>query len=683
MSDDFRIKLSTELDSDVGKNTQKQLDKIDNLSVTIDDIKISSQAANSLKKQLGNQSVSINVDLGKSDNLQKQAQQLGTQISQALNKGLKSFSDLKIGTGNISAILDKDGLVDVEASLRRIKEIYSEFGQVKITNQIFDSDGELQKFKVNIEQVNGDLKETRSFLMELNGNAFTFPDDVIKGSESYVKHLNSAKNSTNELQTEEEKLANTMADVREKTELARQSEEKSQQLAQKNAINKALEQEYLQREKLLASVQASIDTGKYQAQIDQLEANFQKYGLSAEQAAEKVSGLQTALNSLTSGNLNKEQIVSVATELEQGMKSATNQIKQARIEFNKFATPDQINSLRNRIQEFMTKNTAITKNAKAELSSYLEELKGENISVDRWKQINNSWAETQNNMRLLGKLGKSVKDQFSEAFQSFTQWISVTSLIMGTVHQFTQSIGELKEIDDILTEISKTSDMTRQELQELGSTSFASASELGKTATDYLTSVQEMSRSGFYGEQGEEMAKTSLLAQAAGDMTADLANKFLLATNAAYKYEGDAQKLNAVLDGMNSITNRNSVSMVDMAEAMSEAGTVAANYRVSIEDVSAMIGTMEAVTKSGGSEVGNSLKSILINLQNITSSKIVDTLDAANASMTEMVNGVEQLRDPISILRDLSATFTQLDEADPLRAEILTNIGGRQICLVI
>ena len=117
--------------------------------------------------------------------------------------------------------------------------------------------------------------------------------------------------------------------------------------------------------------------------------------------------------------------------------------------------------------------------------------------------------------------------------------------------------------------------------------------------------------------------------------------------------------------------------MVDMAEAMSEAGTVAANYRVSIENVSAMIGTMEAVTKSGGNEVGNSLKSILINLQNISSSKIVNTLEEANASMTEMVNGVEQLRDPISILRDLAATFTQLDEADPLRAEILTNIGGK------
>ncbi|RKI35745.1 phage tail tape measure protein, partial [bacterium D16-59] len=86
--------------------------------------------------------------------------------------------------------------------------------------------------------------------------------------------------------------------------------------------------------------------------------------------------------------------------------------------------------------------------------------------------------------------------------------------------------------------------------------------------------------------------------------------------------------------------------MVDMAEGMSKAGTVASSYRVSVEDLSAMIGTMEAVTKSGGSEVGNAVKAILINLQNVTSDKMVKTLDAANASMTEFVDGTEKLRNP-------------------------------------
>ena len=142
-------------------------------------------------------------------------------------------------------------------------------------------------------------------------------------------------------------------------------------------------------------------------------------------------------------------------------------------------------------------------------------------------------------------------------------------------------------------------------------------------------------------------------------------------------FNGRAEKINDVLNGQNSITNRNSVAMEDMAEAMTEAGTVASSYRVSIEDLSAMIGTIESVTKLGGSEVGNGLKSILINLQNVNSSKITGTLEKANASMTEMVNGTEQLRNPIAILKDLAKTFNELDESDPMRAEILTNIGGK------
>jgi len=272
---------------------------------------------------------------------------------------------------------------------------------------------------------------------------------------------------------------------------------------------------------------------------------------------------------------------------------------------------------------------------------------------------------------------KSTADRIKSMFGHITKLGSLFSVTSLAVNNFTKSLGTLKEIDDILTEISKTSDLTAQQLERLGNTSFKAASKYGKTASDYLTGIQEMSRSGFYGEKGTAMAEQSLLAQAAGDMSADLANNYILATNAAYKLNGEAEKINAVLDGQNSITNRNSVALSDMAAAMSKAGTVASSYRVSVEDLSAMIGTIESVTKAEGGEVGNAIKAILINLQNVTSDKITDTLDAANASMTEFVNGTEKLRNPIDILRDLAETFSKLDEDDALRAEILTNIGGK------
>jgi hypothetical protein len=62
-----------------------------------------------------------------------------------------------------------------------------------------------------------------------------------------------------------------------------------------------------------------------------------------------------------------------------------------------------------------------------------------------------------------------------------------------------------------------------------------------------------MNRSGYYGEKGNQMAELSVLAQSAGDLDADTANKYILATNAAYKYAGSVEKLNAVLDGQNAI----------------------------------------------------------------------------------------------------------------------------------
>ena len=73
-------------------------------------------------------------------------------------------------------------------------------------------------------------------------------------------------------------------------------------------------------------------------------------------------------------------------------------------------------------------------------------------------------------------------------------------------------------------------------------------------------------------------------------------------------------------------TNKNSVSMEDMAAATTKAASMASEMGVAEDSLSAMIGTIEARTKASGEEVGTGIKSLLINLQNINNSKIVSTL---------------------------------------------------------
>lgn len=333
--------------------------------------------------------------------------------------------------------------------------------------------------------------------------------------------------------------------------------------------------------------------------------------------------------------------------------------------------------LQNQLTTYVAKNSKI-KESDALLGE-VDKLRDKISNVndrDSLRNATDSFQLLKSEVSATGYATKSTTDKIKNLVGNVTKIGSAFGVASLAVSNFQKSLKTIRESDSIITEISKTSNMTKAQLTELGNQSFDVASKYGRLSQDFLLGVQEMARSG-YETASKGMAELSLMAQAAGDMSADLANNYIIATDNAYKLNGEVSKLNAVLDGQNAISNSNSVAMVDMAEGMSKAGTVASSYRVSIEDLSAMIGTMEAVTKSGGSEVGNAIKAILINLQNVTSDKMVDTLNAANASMTEFVDGTEKLRNPIDILRDLAKTFNQLDENDPLRAEILTNVGQK------
>lgn len=276
-----------------------------------------------------------------------------------------------------------------------------------------------------------------------------------------------------------------------------------------------------------------------------------------------------------------------------------------------------------------------------------------------------------------GATGNSFAAEFSRAAKSIFEFTQIYGGIERVINSIEEGVSRLKEANDIITEISKVSSLSQTQIKQLEKDAYGYASEYGKTMTSYLQGVTEMYRSGFDGQQGVDLANTSVLAQAAGDMTADVANAYLLATNAAYEYAGSAEKLNAVLDGQNMITNRNSVNMTDMAEATTQAGSMAAQAGVEVNQLSALIGTAVARTKKSGNEVGTALKALFINLQNTQNDKITGTFDSLGISMTKMVGNTEMLKTPIELLKELSAVYNTLPDGAIEKSEILTNIGGK------
>ena len=165
--------------------------------------------------------------------------------------------------------------------------------------------------------------------------------------------------------------------------------------------------------------------------------------------------------------------------------------------------------------------------------------------------------------------------------------------------------------------ISKANDkLTDSQLAQIGSNSFGIASKYGKTATDYLTGVQEMSRAGY--ANAEAMGELSTAAQGAGDMTADVANQFIIAADKAYKMNGSVEELTKTLDGINYITNNNAVNMSELSEGFSIVSSTAASFGVRADELAAALGTMAATTQQSGSEVARAFRAILLNIRQVS-----------------------------------------------------------------
>lgn len=551
-----------ELDEEMQNTIKAQLDK---LAISLKDVSVDTEALKGLVAQVngalsGIKIAGLNVeDSNITDKTQKIGNQIETQItnnvSQGFTEGLKSFSELKVDKDTeFGIIFNNEGLIDAEETLKKIKKTYSEFGQVKITNEIFDS-GELKEFKVNIQQVNGDLKETRSFMMSKSddGQAFIPIDSIIKGSESIVHHLDEAKNATNKIVTEEEKLAEQMSKIREKTELARQEEKKRQELAQSNAINKALEKEYAEREKIAEQAKKIIDgtgdKGDITTDIQLLRDNFTKLGLSADEVKNKMSGVDKEFSQLkegiASGDNNAivsqfDKVNSALSQTQNDLKITGSELSKVKSELTSINRSEKLNINISGLESKITHLQRIS----PEIANFKTQINGATVSIESlyedltkvntqsdFSVVNAKFTAFKNAAKSAGiatsEFSNIIKSQLKQVENAFMQTFSIAAIGMKAISKTKEAITELKEVDTYLTEISKANDkLTASELKAIGNNSFDVASKYGKAATDYLAGIQEASRAGYVNAEG--IAELSVAAQGAGDMTAELANQYIM-----------------------------------------------------------------------------------------------------------------------------------------------------------
>ncbi len=474
------------------------------------------------------------------------------------------------------------------------------------------------------------------------------------------------------------------------------SKREEQAKAFSSMLQAQMQQAQMQQTQIANTIRLSIDTGNYETKIDNLISRTKQWTdtngnakISTDALSEAFQKLNAASAALSKNNTFENQQTLIQTEKELGtqIKHVTTSISQMTAQFAKNSV---ISSLHNQIEDFYNKNGAAHSRWGLQLRNMMSETaSGAQLTHQRVAEIESSFRQVSTAAGQSGKLGKSFFQSLKEGSNIFSHWLNSTYLISQSFSKIKQALSELKEANTILTEISKTSDLSAGQLKILGDSSYENADKYGIKASDYLTNVLKMYQAG-YGN-AEELAEISTLAQSAGGIDANLANEYVIANDAAFQYAGNAEKLTALLDGQNQVTSRNAVSLEELAQATKVAASQLANLNISEDEMTALLGTGIATTKESAETVGRAVRAIIMDLQQIKGetgfdSEVIDdkALEKAEArcrslgiELSSMQNGMEKLRAPMEILKELSEVYNSLPDDSAEKSAILSDIGGK------
>lgn len=253
------------------------------------------------------------------------------------------------------------------------------------------------------------------------------------------------------------------------------------------------------------------------------------------------------------------------------------------------------------------------------------------------KEIKNAGKAAKETSGFADLMGKS----FSRLTLQMATWQMLGNAIAGVKRSFVEALDTMKSVDDEMVTIRKVTGATTAELSKIEKQAYDTASAYGVAADEYLQFVSGFSRAG-YGEQASALAELAAKTQIVGDTNAETAQQFLLSVDAAYKYQGNIEKLTAVLDGANEIDNRYATSIQKVAEGLGKVAPIAAQAHVGVDELTAAIGTITAVTQRSGTEAATALRALFLNI-------IGDTKTEIDEGVTWTTGEIAGLRDVIKL----------------------------------
>ena len=394
------------------------------------------------------------------------------------------------------------------------------------------------------------------------------------------------------------------------------------------------QQQYLQQEEIqyrIDTKQYELDIAKVENRINALKKTTKDVVVSSDELRRVYGELQ---NSSGDKRIEKEREFLVL------LKRTTNELGIAQSQAKEYIDEFKKTNLSNDIRNWLENNTAATREAKAVLESYLNEVNSGNITPFREKEIRTGLKTIEADMRSLGRLGKSLPDTIISGAKSFLEWTVASVSIMEIIGLLKQVAENVYEIDTAMIELNKVSNESIERMNQSLNTSIKTAKEYGASVQDVINATSDWKRLGYSLDDSEYLAQVATVYKNVGDgIDMDTASKSLTSTLQGFGLQvKDAMN---IVDQFNEVANNFPIDTAGIGEALQRS---AASFNAANTDLSksiALIATTNSVVQDP-STVGTMWKTVSMRIRGAKAE-----LEEAGEDTEGMVESTAKLRDMI------------------------------------
>lgn len=367
-------------------------------------------------------------------------------------------------------------------------------------------------------------------------------------------------------------------------------------------------------------IQLSMGDGTYESKVDALVAKTMQWTDVNGNARISTNELSNAFDQLTTASNNyanspteahQKALIASEKELDNQIKTVTNSVKSMNAEL---AKDSKISSLHNQLADFMGKNGKAVKYFGNDLRDIFNQTgQGAKLTNQELAVLKQRFIDIQNTARNTGKLGKTWFQTLREGMSSFSYWTSSTFLVMKSIQKIKEAVTFSKELNSALVNINYTMDVTASQLENIGSKSIEMAKDLHTSAENVLGAVKLYANAKETADSILAKAQPAIMLSNVTGFSGEESAKYLQTIMNQFDLTQDnLMNISDTIQGISqSMAHDFADGIVQINEGIATSGEIARAAGMELADYASMIGLLVEKTGLGGSQLGNSLKTII------------------------------------------------------------------------